>query len=204
MQTNNSSPSPVQAPVTPVKTKRTRTSKSYFVPLLWFRHQEVALCQHEHRTLKDAQTCLDSKKQTFDEMAITSNLPKKLKKYYKDLRFFIREVIFKKTWAMCSQLDHNSDGTVKDHWQNRYIDLQFLPSFSFSRDDLPLSELVKVIHLYHEQPRHNSKNRKAMKVINLSTFLSHTHPAYLLMLVQQVNQEVAAIGDVQARAIPAG
>lgn len=167
-----------QAPVAPVADQES-TSKSYFVPMVWHRHTEVALCSHQHDSLESASQCLDSKKLAFDEVLKDPNLTKRLKRYYQNTIFAVREVVFKKSWAMHSQFDH-CNGEVKDHWQNHYIDLQYLPIFGFCPDSLPLSELIEVINVYHDQPQRRSKNRpKATKVVSLNEFISYKTPSYL-------------------------
>lgn len=173
----------------PVKKSRSNTTKSYFLPMLWHRHTEVSLCSHEHKTLESAKECLDSKKRNFDVILEDPNLSKRLKNYYQNATFSIREVVIKRSWALHSQIDHYADGSSKEHWQNRFADLEHLPIFGFCSDSLSIFELVNIINNYHDQPKKKSKHRaKPLRVINLGDYISYNHPTYLVALTRGVQQ----------------
>lgn len=159
----------------------------YFLPMLWHRHIEIALCSHEHRDLETAKQCLQTKKQSFDELLQDPNLPKRLKKHYENTVFLVRELILKQSWVVASQNNYYLNGEVKAHWQNQFLDLQYLPLVSIAPDSMQVDEMITKINSYHDQPRRRSKNRpKAEQVESLNDFLRITTPPYLEELTNQL------------------
>lgn len=160
-------------------------SLHYFLPMLWHRHIEIALCSHEHRDLETAKQCLQTKKQSFDELLQDPNLPKRLKKHYENTVFLVRRITLKQTWALASQHNCYLDGSIKPHWQNKLIDLMHLPMMSIAHDNAEIADLINKIDCYHDQPKRRSKNRPKApveQVESLNDFLSVKTPDYLQQL----------------------
>lgn len=159
----------------------------YYLPMLWHRHIEIALCSHEHRDLDTANQCLQAKKQSFDELLQDPNLSKQQIKRYKDTIFLVRQVVLKKSWVVANQNNCYLNGEVKPHWQNKFIDLQYLPLVSVAPDSMPVDEMITKIDCYHDQPRRRSKNRpKVEQVASLNDFLLIKIPDYLKTLASEL------------------
>lgn len=161
----------------------------YFLPTLWHRHIEIALCSHEHRDLDTANQCLQTKKQTFDKLLQDPNLPKQLRKHYQNAMFLVRELVLKQCWVTHEQHDHLLDGSTKGHWTNKFVDLMHLPLVGIAPDDLPVDKMITKIDNYRHQPKRRSKNRpKVEQVASLNDFLSVKIPDYLRELTSSIER----------------
>lgn len=168
-------------------------SLHYFLPMLWHRHIEIALCSHEHRDLETANQCLKVKKQSFDELLQDPNLPKRLRKRYENTVFLVRRITLEQTWTLVSQHNCFSDGSMRGHWQNGLIGLMHLPMFSFAYADAKVPDLISKIDFYHDTPKRRSKNRPKAPVEerqSLNEFLNIKTPDYL----KEVNKQLGKVG----------